>query len=994
MTKSKLGRPKSGESVDYFKKFEAERKRNKRLQQHILKLQDGQKLQRARQKIASLKKKYKRLSRNYDSLRESSVRFGQGKSYVELASRQKRVRKSLILRMLCGGSPNLLNESIRVFALDLINCAPSALIIPTLESLLAQKKCGTVFQKYIVEKSRKLACADKIKRTRDFVDRKKQCIGRKKKNASRKNLANSMVEISGMVVVEPVSFPCQGRNDVEARKILRQEFPFSLPIAIEDDSIKIEHAFIEIEAMTRAATILIYTCVAIQSSFHWFWDVKNQSMKVHHFELSTFFDGFAIFGGTESCSIFCLRILNLAAVLQRPEFNLMVFAIKSKETAGATIKLLNYCAGKLVTMLESGITLEFRGYPDDQKVPHSNIALNGVHNITFGRKNLFAADGKAAYFAQGCTSANQTYCPVFELPTELYCSPDAPVSDKNYVPYALRVQRFLLVDQFRNRQRNIFMEEARQLKRESWLPHELSSKITASWKRLMVTAVNNYARSIKTSCCHLSPIPIADLCGVCSLHMDTNEFLRVLQRVVLCAADLSVEHNLAPVFACSTSSDAAIELPDITSAHPDAPLVRVIAILEKNKLKRVATYFKNYYTPPMTENSKGAIPSYPPNELDIIADWDAIFELPSCEAESPNTVAQKRAQRIRMIGQQVEILSPIFPHVVDCLRAPCINGVHTWPDGAVESMRELESFITCWTYVHLLRSLSALYAAWVMTVGLDEVGAFLMGDLFVRLVHRFNFHRSTNTFFFAQIAPFVMDYLKDNYRLSNSKALSIGSCCRNEGGELTCQTSKGQIKYWTPRRKGFLRSLLNQRTEIYLGGMNLFPDACPTVKNILDPSAEGRTRIQKFGKLRPGCCETCNSHPAIGTLQAALEELGEMYTDFELIAQHANFSPLQFLTTLQETKFKGLTLEVLFENFLQLHSSKLVCIDCAKMAILLVSLLFGTQNGLPFVHKPELKPKEAAVTFLCSTAKTDVRISSTSKACKAAPTKKRFAVKL
>lgn len=211
-------------------------------------------------------------------------------------------------------------------------------------------------------------------------------------------------------------------------------------------------------------------------------------------------------------------------------------------------------------------------------------------------------------------------------------------------------------------------------------------------------------------------------------------------------------------------------------------------------------------------------------DLDMIADLDAIFSA-ELQGEKQSTVEEKRAARIRLVGQNVNVLAIIFPEIVDCLRPYCEgpSNAYIWPDGSPESSEELGARVTCWAYVHFLRSLSALNAAWVMRVGLDEHGAYFLGELFVRLVHRsavhkkfmntslfahlgpffmgiqicvlavfrFALHKSLNTFLFAQVGPFLMDTLKDVYRLSNSKALSLGSYCRNEGGELTNQSSKG-----------------------------------------------------------------------------------------------------------------------------------------------------------------------------------------------------------
>lgn len=937
---------KRGNEVDYFKKYDSERKRTSRLQKKLETLKSGDTLTKldeevkaAKRTILKLKRANKLLVRSKERLEAKLKRTPSfsTKSFSNVSTREQRRKKALIKNIVCGEGGDRKQDVTELgsFCIDVMKNLPKDAIVPALKRIVEEDKLSRIFQTQIIEKKRTQVSKDQFARTREFVDRRKAHIGRKRKRMLKKQSTKNILKISNTVSFEPVTFAARAENDAKSRKHLRENFPVAMPYALQHDSVKVEHAFVEVEHMMKCAITLIYTTQSLHNSFFWFWDVSSQSFKVNHFEISTFFDGFPLFGGSESATIFCLRILNIAALIHRPEFNFIIFAVKAKETSAETIKLLRYCASKLYCLLNTGLTIQICGFDPTRTIPHSTILLNGTHRITFGRRNMFSGDAKATFFSQGCLSAIQTWNPFFEIETESYVCPDIVVSDQTYVPHRVRVQRFLAINDFRNGQREKFVAEVKLLKQQRLSEEELPKKIANAWKRVVVKAVNQKAKELKTSCVHHSPFAIAELCGVCGLHMDTNEYLRVLNHIVEVGATFTMAHNLARVFDKPIGKDGrdAVTVPDIDHCHETAPLLKIVLILENSKLKRISNYYRKYYTPPPAQQKD--LQSYMEGD-DIMRDLDEIF---NDDVSKSSSVEEQRASRIRLIGQNVHQLAPILPNLVQCLCPPTVGNESVWPDGVPQTTQEMAAVIVCWTYIHLLRSLSSLYAAWVMTVNLDEIGASLLGELFVRLVHRFALHKSANTFLFAQVAPFLMDSMKDTYRLSNTKALSLGSYCRNEGGELTNQSSKGEIKFWTARRRHFLNALLDQRLEIHLGGMYMFEDTCPTPVNILDAAHERSTWSQRFGPQRPGMCGTCRFHPALSSLREVLDDSKE----------GGLFSANEVFSFLKDTKFKGHDLAHLFCVFLNMNENERICSVCSMMFQLCVGVFTGRQNELSFI---------------------------------------------
>ena len=80
--------------------------------------------------------------------------------------------------------------------------------------------------------------------------------------------------------------------------------------------------------------------------------------------------------------------------------------------------------------------------------------------------------------------------------------------------------------------------------------------------------------------------------------------------------------------------------------------------------------------------------------------------------------------------------------------------------------------ITC-VYTHLLRCMSVLGNVWVMTIALDEFGAYFVGDLLIKLCFIFSLPSSVNLCYMAKVCPFLMDLYKYRFRISEKYINSL-----------------------------------------------------------------------------------------------------------------------------------------------------------------------------------------------------------------------------
>jgi hypothetical protein len=862
------------------------------------------------------------------------------KAYSEMSARSRRRHRAALAATLSSTNDRKASRK-ELAELSIDTIQEKGNLSPTLKLLFESEKTAKVIEQVVVKPELKKTKKQQLNRTRRVFNRKLSYIGRKKQKKHQKYEKCSKLKL-GKVEVPQVEYSEHSDNDKKAFEYMRSCFPGTLPEAKKIDSISFDHAFVDAEEMLRAAIVFIFTTESLHESFHWFWDNANNKPKMNHFEVSTFFDGFPIFGGSNNCTQFTFRLLNLASYAQQPMLSFPLFIAKCKETNAGCIKLLRKCGDDLAAVLNKseGIEISFTGFDDSKTLPKSTIPLNGVHRVTFG-KNIFGGDAKAVLFSQGCKSASQSFLPFFTLRNEDLVHPDFPIQTKNVLPLKTRIQKFLAVQKFREAQKEVFLTEVGQLKKTKLTQKEIAKKTCNAWERLLVTAVSQEAARLETGCVHFKPFEIAEECTVCSLHIDTNEYLRVLRKIVTVCASVTVEQKLAPtwekIIGSSCSSNACI--PNILCAHSESPLKRAMEVLQKAGLARIVEYFISYYSPPVqTLQSSG-------EELNSESD---VFELLDIDEDSEMSSAalQKRTCRIRLLGIQVKQASPFLAELVDCLHPA--NSV--WPDGNQETVEQKRTRIVCWTYVHLLLCLSGIFNTSLQRVNVDNVGAMFIGELFVRLVHRFALHKSCNTFLFAQAAPYLMNTFQTKLQLTPNLALGMGISSRSEGGELGNKMCKQQINTWISRRQNCFLQLMHQRISIFVGGLHLFPDALPASEDLLEFADENEIDMhisnshrQRFPNSQTEICDCCRTHKHQHTMHAVLGlgQVDELRThSFEGIEKRA-----------QQTSFKGLSLSFLFEKFVHVRiaADTLICEQCAYMAQLSMALFFGDQDKLCWV---------------------------------------------
>lgn len=294
-----------------------------------------------------------------------------------------------------------------------------------------------------------------------------------------------------------------------------------------------------------------------------------------------------------------------------------------------------------------------------------------------------------------------------------------------------------------------------------------AKKLVSEYDRLMVKGVRAEAIRLKTGCVHFEPFEIAEDTSPCPLHMDTNEYLRVLEHIVKISASLTLTHFCEAASSRFTKYFGkrkvhGTDCPNISKVSAESPLAKVVELLRHIKMKKFADYFTRQYTPPLIECAASGIciEEELGDDYDLVADIDEVLGMEHSGSNGSNA-----GKRIRMIGESVLKLSPKLVLFVRCLKPS--NG--EWPSGQRETSQELKQRLICHSYVHVVRALSAMLSSWTLIIFQSEHGMQLLGDLFVLLVHRFKLHKSYNTFLMAQVSPFKVKRNLFRYTCTHSE---------------------------------------------------------------------------------------------------------------------------------------------------------------------------------------------------------------------------------
>lgn len=944
-----MGRP----TVDYKKMYLALELRCKRaglsvqspqpFKKQMISLCENNSMELAKQ-LKEKDLKIEKLGNQNNHLLTKTGALGNGsKPYSKKSSGRQRILRKKVEKLVVVNSTQPVTEK-AAFVTDMVRYSGNKVqILESLTEFFEDKKIASIIQEDIMNKAVCHVSRSEMVRTRDFVERKRMQISKSKRQQSNRVQKTLTAAVSSQVTLHPVVVPCYSATDNAARAHLRNAFPLMLPSAIKDDSIKVEHALLDTVAMIKCGLCNFLTVEELGANWVWFYSGKLQSYKYLHVELSTFFDSTPFGSNGDSCTGLYVRFINAPGVIHKPEFTYILYLCKTKETSALSERLLRRYSDHLVRIIRGGLKLTLAGFTDDRTLPKSTIPVNGTHSVTFGMNN-FAADGKAQLWAGGCKGGNSTFTPEYTHHQEEMVNPNFPVNMNSYITLAFRRILYYQVHQFRQLQHAEYKKIAINIKTDNKMTQaDKTSKLVSEYDRLMVRGVRAEAIRLKTGCVHFEPFDIAEDTTPCPLHMDTNEYLRVLIHIVKVSAKLTLDHFCIDpqsrfVKFSGRGKAHGTTYPDISRAPPDSPLVKAIQLLRSIKMKKFADNFVKLYTPPVNQTAATALanhenPDMQQEDDDWMADLDALLGM-----DGLGSTPQKDSQRIRMIGENIETFSPNAVLLVLCLKP--INGI--WPDGKLESTAEFRERLVCHSYVHLLRSLSAMLSTWILVMFRDEHGIQLLGDLFVLLVHHFKLHKSYNTFLFSQVSPFKVKRNMFRYQLSPSHSLNIGNYGKNQGGEGNQKVVKEHYLKWTDKKTDAFVSLLNQTVEVYVGGTNLFPETCPDRVDL--ESENTKSWLVRFGKKKVNHCHACNQE-LVSETQTLVAGLANAH-----FSNSSDFGPSAIMNHLDSSVFQhsahsSMTMFSLFLH-LSFDVDKFYCDECCSMAQLLFALYSGKHKSL------------------------------------------------
>jgi hypothetical protein len=351
------------------------------------------------------------------------------KPYSLLSNRRKKCLRGVVSKAILTNSNDIRKDKM-CFIIDYMKgCHDTMEISQNIQEIFKDKKIGAVIQQGIVNKAVQRASKSEVNRMRDFVIRKRLQLSVEKKKQLNKTAQSIQADLGNGLTVSNVVVPCSSDIVKTARANLRRMFPLILPNANTDQRFHfrklfpLEHAVMDTVAVIKSALCLFYCTEEFYPHWQWFYSPELAGPKVHHIELSTFYDSCPL--GSEPCTGLYLRLLNAAGLIHKPEFTFILFLAQIGETSVLATKFMELYSNLLSTVIKNGLQLKFEGFSDERTVPHTTIPLNGTHFITFGT-NTFAADGKAQLWANGCKAANSSFTPEYKHHKNEMVNPNFP----------------------------------------------------------------------------------------------------------------------------------------------------------------------------------------------------------------------------------------------------------------------------------------------------------------------------------------------------------------------------------------------------------------------------------------------------------------------------------------------------------------------------------------------------------------------------------------
>ena len=422
-------------------------------------------------------------------------------------------------------------------------------------------------------------------------------------------------------------------------------------------------------------------------------------------------------------------------------------------------------------------------------------------------------------------------------------------------------------------------------------------KVMASFMPLMRTELNDYAGSLGTCCIHNLPLFLASTAPPDVLHLDLNIFSKVLDEILTKSKQLTLDHS----FCDFTFTKKSEVLPALEYCTEDAPMKKFVEVFEQAGQNKLARFYRKGYTSMnfKTANEDGETVCDDANEQD----------------------------KLRLIGATVTAVS------VDCL-VPLL-GCLDLPSSYKMTKQQKKDQLICATYTHLVRCLSANFRNILLEVGVDDVGIGVVCNLFTKLVYRYGLGGSFNDFQIGKAAKFYIDILVQDFRLDERWALGL-ALFNVEGGESNNHLCKQQSFTLTNRAKGWTRSLLLQRLQIYVG--EILSDKFELEDyNVFDPVHEKNAWAKRFGPDKKGTnvCHICNSECS------EVKTLSEFAQTFKGHGALVNF-------IISHTVDK-LPLLMIFKRHLRMDAEANSCKTCTSVYLFLIALHQNVDNSVAWL---------------------------------------------
>ena len=591
-----------------------------------------------------------------------------------------------------------------------------------------------------VRKNKKRVSQEISTKARDFILRKVNDIGvNKKKTLDDSASSNLGLPISDSFKLSPMKVKANSHSDKKVHAFFKKEVECLPTVSVFPDKWSIRHAYIAPEKIIVAIITVCYVTQELHAHWCWFYKKSEEGdwvPDVNHVKFVNFFDGFAYQNGLEPAFINALEVLNLPALVHHPAFNFLQSIFNDTEGSDTCYDFFSMFEVTMLHLGHVGVDLFLQGYDQTWVIPKTNIPLNCTANnkhhirLHMGLK----ADLKGRLLKHGCVSSNQEYTPDVKLDKEERQHPDFKVTRKNWVSLDTKLKDFDKMQKFIGGQRKKLEKEKAKIMKLKVNEEQKQKKLANAEHRLCTVAVNEEAKRLKTCCIHCKPTSDTSVFGTCTVHMEPNEWWRVISRVEVLARELTLKHfrcqkiykqvkklnTAASKTGKKIQSTLSVPVPDIATCSPEASTVRFFEGLKKMGLSKV---------------SKRLLPKY-----------TLAIETLSKEEEEK----RKLNKTVRLIGEDCWKLMPHTPLLLECLEPYNFYK---------ESVLEFQNRVVMLCYVHCMKCLGGIFGQFAIEVQEDEIGAAFVSHIFNWLVYFFDLHHSLNTFYFGKVSAFLLMHI-------------------------------------------------------------------------------------------------------------------------------------------------------------------------------------------------------------------------------------------